>query len=103
MRNMRNYLDAGNRERLYGDHGDSSDLLADEDRDYDRASARVLGRDIGRILTEESRSIIELTVVVEPERERLSAALVSHNANYHGNADVALAMLEVLRQGLFEH
>ncbi len=99
---MRSYLDAGNRDRLYGDHGDCSDLLTDEDFDYDKASARVLGRDIGRILTEESGSIIELIVTAEDERERLSAALVGHNANYHGNADMASTMLEALRQGLSE-
>ena len=55
---MRNYLDAGNRERLYGVHGDCSDLLGDQDFDYDRASARILGRDIGRILAEETRPVI---------------------------------------------
>lgn len=99
---MRNYLDAGNRERLYGDHGDCSDLLNEEDFDYDKASARVLGRDIGRISTEESWSVIDLTVSAENKRERLAAALVSHNANYHGNSDMALAMLEALRQGLSE-
>ena len=90
------------RDRLYADHGDCSDLLNDENFDYDTASARVLGRDIGRMLTEESRSIMELTVTAEDERERLSAAMVRNNANYHGNSEMALAMLEALRQGLSE-
>jgi len=100
---MRNYLDAGNRERLYGDHGDCSDLLSDEDFDYDKASARVLGRDIGRILTEESRAVIEQVVSGDDEAERFAAGMVRNNANYHGNSDMALAMLEALRQGLSEH
>lgn len=41
---MKHYLDAGNQDRVYSDQGDCSDLL-DEDFDYDKASARVLGRD----------------------------------------------------------
>lgn len=46
---MRNYLDAGNQGRLYDADGDCADLLSDE-FDYEKASARVLERDIGRIL-----------------------------------------------------
>lgn len=96
---MRNYLDAGNRERLYGDFGDCSDLLTDEDFDYDKASARILGRDLGRILTKESRAVIEESLS-EAEIEKLSSAMVRNNSNYHGSPDTALAMLEELRQGL---
>ena len=98
---MRNYLDAGNRDRLYDDNGDCTDLLKDENFDYDRASARVLGRDIGRIVTEESRVIIDQAVSGD-KAERLAAALVRNNANYHGNSDAALAMLKALQQGLCE-
>jgi predicted nucleotidyltransferase len=97
---MRNYLDAGNRDRLYSEHGDCADLLNDETFDYDKASARVLGRDIGRIVTEESRLIIEQAVSGDDEAEKFAVAMVRSNANYHGNSDMALAMVEALRQGL---
>ena len=55
---MKHYLDAGNQDRLYDDAGDCFDLL-DEDFDYDKASSRVLGRDLGRLLTKESRRYIQ--------------------------------------------
>ncbi|HEY6807074.1 MAG TPA: nucleotidyl transferase AbiEii/AbiGii toxin family protein [Pyrinomonadaceae bacterium] len=100
---MRNYLDAGNQDRLYGERGDCFDLLNDEDFDYDRASARVLGRDIGTILSKESRTVIEQVLFAENEAERFAAVMVRNNANYHGDSDMALAMLEALEQGLSEH
>lgn len=99
---MRTYLDAGNRDRLYSEHGDCADLLNDENFDYDKASARVLGRDISRILTEESRLIVEQAVSGDNEAETFAAGMVRNKANYHGNSDTALAMLEALRQGLSE-
>jgi predicted nucleotidyltransferase len=99
---MRHYLDAGNQDRLYGERGDCLDLLNDEDFDYDRAGARVLGRDIGRTLSEESRAVIEQVVSAEDEVARFAAAMVRNNANYQGNSDTALAMLKALRQGLSE-
>lgn len=100
---MRNYLDAGNRDRLYSEHGDCADLLNDENFDYDKASARVLGRDIARILTEESRLIIEQEVSGDDEAARFAAGIVRNNANYHGNSGIALMMLESLRQGVSGH
>jgi hypothetical protein len=54
-------------------------------------------------LTEESRLNIEQAVSSDDEAERLAAVMVRNNANYHGNSDTALAMLEALRQGLSEH
>ena len=87
---------------MYSEHGDCADLLNDENFDYDKASARVLGRDRGRILTEETRLIIAQTVSGNDEAERLAAGMVRNNANYLRNSDTALAMLEALRQGLSE-
>lgn len=43
---MSDYLDAGNQYRIYSEHGDCLDLL-DKEFDYDKASARILGRDLG--------------------------------------------------------
>ena len=55
---MSRYLDAGNEARIYSDEGDCLDLLKEE-FDYDKASARILGRDIGLLSTNLSRLIIE--------------------------------------------
>ena len=63
---MRHYLDAGNQERLYTDGGDSFDLLLDDDFDYEAANARILGRDVGRLLTGESRELIERVLSEKP-------------------------------------
>lgn len=40
---LRNYLDAGNNERLYKEH---PDIVEDENFDYEEGGARLLGRDI---------------------------------------------------------
>ncbi len=101
---MKNYLDAGNQERVYSNGGDCSDLL-NKDFDYDKANARVLGRDIGRLLTDESCRAIERVLVEETAEASSSAlvmAMVRNNANYHGDFDVALGMLSILREGVLE-
>jgi hypothetical protein len=51
---MQHYLDAGNQDRIYSEQGDCSDLL-NEEFDYERASARILGHDVGRLLTDTSQ------------------------------------------------
>jgi predicted nucleotidyltransferase len=99
---MKHYLDAGNQERLYADQGECTDLLG-EDFDYDQASARVLGRDVGRLLTDETRPIIE-RVLSEAANEAgtgaLATAMVKNNSNYHGDFDAALVMLSHLHKGI---
>lgn len=73
---MRQYLDAGNEDRIYSEQGDCFDLL-NEQFDYEKASARIRGRDVGRLLTKTS-------------------------ANYHGDYDIVLSMLTELRNGMAE-
>lgn len=102
---MRHYLDAGNQDRLYTEGGDCFDLLLEEDFDYEAASARILGRDVALLLTEESRALIERMLLDETEDSGaavLALAMVRNNANYHGDFDVALANLSHLRQGVAE-
>jgi predicted nucleotidyltransferase len=95
---MRCYLDAGNQGRLYDADGDCVDLL-NEEFDYDRASAQILGRDISRILTEETRLVIERVLFEdETQSEVLAAVMVRNIANYRGDSQMALAMLEALRE-----
>jgi predicted nucleotidyltransferase len=101
---MKHYLNTGNEDRVYSEQGDSFDLLND-DFDYDKASARMLGRDLGRLLNVSSRPIVE-RVLVETTEETGAAALVTamvrNNANYHGDFELALSMLAELRKGISE-
>jgi predicted nucleotidyltransferase len=103
---MKQYLDAGNQDRLFGDQGDCSDLL-DEDFDYDQASARVLGRDIERLLTDETRPATERVLAEEADEAGtavpLVMAMVKNSANYHGDFDLALLMLAQVRRGISDH
>ena len=96
-------MEAGNQDRLYSESGDCLDLLNNEDFDYDRASARVLGRDIGTILSEQSRAVIKHVLFVEDEVERFATVMVKDNANYYGDSEMALTILTELRLGLSDH
>ena len=100
---MRNYLDAGNSGRVYDVVGDCVDLL-DEEFDYEMASARILGRDLSRILSEETRSVVEswLSEETNTQAQTFLTAMVRNQANYHGDSDIALKMLKSLSQGLSE-
>jgi predicted nucleotidyltransferase len=53
---MRNYIEAGNFERVYG--GEESDLTENENPDYELMSARLLGRDVVAMLSPESKEYI---------------------------------------------
>lgn len=64
---MRHYLAAGNEDRIYSEQGDCFDLL-NEEFDYNKASARILGRDIGRLVTDISRPILERVFPKGPDQ-----------------------------------
>ena len=99
----RPYLDAGNQDRIYSEQGDCVDLL-NEEFDYDKASARILGRDVGRLLTDTSRTIVSRVLSDQAAQravDALAMAMVRNNkANYHGDYDRARLMLEELRIGV---
>jgi predicted nucleotidyltransferase len=101
---MTNYLDAGNQERVLGEEGDSTDLLS-EDFDYDLASARLLGRDVRRLLT--GRSYAAVTSILDRQTgERneypLVEAMIRNGENFHGDFDKALRMLEAFKRGVLD-
>ncbi len=101
---MKHYLAAGNEHRVYSEQGDCFDLL-NEDFDYEKASARILGRDVGRLLTEASRQIVEPVLSEKSASnsiEALAMVMIRNEANYHGDYDLAMAMLAELRTGLKE-
>jgi predicted nucleotidyltransferase len=101
---MRHYLNAGNEDRIYSEHGDCFDLL-NEEFDYERASARVLGRDVGRLLIDTSRLVIERALSNQVDQHgihALATVMIRSGASDYGDYDVAMAALGELRTGILE-
>lgn len=101
---MRHYLDAGNEDRIYTEQGDCFDLL-NEEFDYERASARILGRDVGQLLTDTSRTIVARVLSEKADQlgvDVLAMAMIRNKANYYGDYDRTRLMLEELRIGISE-
>lgn len=96
---MRLYLDAGNQNRVYDEQGDCFDLL-NEEFDYDKASARILGRAVNGLLSEVSRTIV--TRVLSDKADALAMAIVRNRTNYFGDYDMARLMLKELLRGIEE-
>lgn len=101
---MRHYLDAGNQERLYGESAEYGDLL-DGDFDYELSGARMLGRDIAKLLQVGSRAVVEQVLIEATEENStyaLAAMMVRNKANFHGDLDRAVSMLLMLQRGILE-
>ena len=99
---MRSYLDAGQQKRLADEH---PDLLDDNDFDYERASARLLGRDMGKVMSPESREFVLGILEREtdnPERYRLVEEMVGKYAVSGGAFEQCLLHLEALKAGIEE-
>jgi predicted nucleotidyltransferase len=102
---MRHYLDAGNQDRIYNEQGDCFDLL-NEEFDYERASARILGRDVGRLLTDTSRPICERVLSQERDQDGaapLAMVMIRNRVRYYGDYDVVMTMIAELRTGVSEN
>ena len=94
---MLNYLYADNEERLW--EGDATDLVTDE-FDYNIASARLLGRDMGQLLSERSTDPV-LKILEEQIGERSEYTLVEAMLdNFHGEFEKGLSMLESFVRGV---
>jgi predicted nucleotidyltransferase len=99
---MRHYLAADNEDRIYSEHGDCFDLL-DEKFDYEKSSARILGRDIGGLLTDISRPILQrILSKVDQHIDALATVMIRNDTNYYGDYDKAKAMLAELQTGVSE-
>lgn len=70
---MRHYLDAGNQDRIYNEQGDCVDLL-NEEFDFDKASARILRRDINKLSSDASRTLVAR--VLSHKADALAIAMV---------------------------
>ena len=96
---IRNYLDIGNYERLYGEDGD----LVTEDFDYDRAGARLLGRDIARILGKDAIAVIYQIVEEQTaESDRLPLVEDMTRGMPGDGFQENLLLLKYLKQGLLD-
>jgi predicted nucleotidyltransferase len=103
---LSNYLDAGNYERVVQDH---EDLLMDDEFDYERASARLLGRDIGDSFSSGTRERLLEVLAAESEPEgklQLVRGMVDRAATaeetHEDQLDKNLLLLKALKQGVEE-
>lgn len=69
---LRNYLDAGNSERLWDEHPDIADQ---DDFDYELAGARLLGRDISAVASTRTARIL-MNVLTKQTGARSTSALI---------------------------
>jgi predicted nucleotidyltransferase len=97
---MRTYLDAGNQERLWNKELD----LIVEDFDYVRAGAKLLGRDIARILSPDIKETI-VNILNKETEEKSAYGLVENMLDIGADSsafDEALQLLEDLKAGILE-
>lgn len=100
---METYLEAGNEEKLYAD----SDLLNDESFDLRTVGARMLGRDMQKLLTERTRKTV-LKHLSENEEQRSGLMKTAETINYYEksheeNLTEIVLMLKKLKQGITEN
>lgn len=99
---MHNYLDADNQKRLAEGH---ADLLAADDFDYERASARLLGRDMAKIMSPDTRKVVLEILDSETgnhERYRLVEDMMRNSAGVADVFEECLQFLEILKTGIQE-
>jgi predicted nucleotidyltransferase len=99
---MRSYLDAGNQERLAEEH---PDLLDDDDFDYERAGARLLGRDMAKVTSPQTRKVVLEILDRETDNQERYRLVEDMMDNYTVSADVfeeCLQIVEALKVGIRE-
>ncbi len=77
---LETYIEAGNDDRLYGDDND----LHDDDFDYTRASARILGRDIVRVSSQTTINTV-LQILDRETDENSDYKLITDMNRSHGS------------------
>lgn len=97
---MQNYIDAGNDFRL---SEEDNDLHQEEGFDYTKASARILGRDIAKIATEETISFILNVLERENQNDsglKLLSDMVQRGVSFEDNFKQSQALLIQLKLGI---
>jgi len=99
---MRTYLDAGNDERLFNEE---LDLIENEDFDYVRAGARLLGRDMAAMVKPTTKKVVIEVLdreTGEQDRYRLIEDMVRGSAISTEGFEELLQLLEEMRAGILE-
>ena len=92
------YLDLGNEERLYSE---MLDLLEDENFDYIDASARLLGRDLANLLTEQTKEIVSSIFESEKNLQKLAIEIYRMEGSFENDKfDKILDVLKSFQKGL---
>ena len=96
---LRCYLGAGHTERLAEEHSD----LLDDDFDFERSGARLLGRDVASIVSAQSKQMLDEILSAETGEQK-TYRLVEAMANRQNGQlfENNLALLEALHLGLNE-
>jgi predicted nucleotidyltransferase len=99
---MRHYSDAGNFERI---PDEMPDLLNSDDFDYVRAGARLLGRDIAKIIDPKTKKgILDILEkeTGEQDRYRLIEDMMKSDIGKISDFESILSLLEELKSGILE-
>jgi predicted nucleotidyltransferase len=100
---MRNYIDAGNYERVY--EGEESDLLKVDDPDYEGISARLMGRDVATILSLDSKEYILQIVnkeTGEQNRYKFIEDMRQGSSFSSDEFEARLTLMEAFKKGFLE-
>jgi predicted nucleotidyltransferase len=97
---LKNYTDAGNRDRLYEEH---RYLLEAEGHDHNRAGARLLGQDMSRMMSKQTRTEVlgVLRNNADPEKNDRLIIAVSRQIGMD-KYEEAQTLLECLKRGIEE-
>lgn len=98
---LKQYLNAGNRDRLFDEHLD----LIDEDFDDELAGGRVLGRDVAKLLTARTREIVLIVLSDETPGKgmnRMASVINRHDSSLEDITEQAIAMLRSFREGILD-
>ncbi len=100
---LETYIDAGNDDRLYGD---DDDLHDEDDFDYTRLSARIVGRNIVKIVSRDTLDTV-LQILDWETNDKSDYKLITDMNRSHGSFqgeyfDSTLQLLQQLKKGIRE-
>jgi predicted nucleotidyltransferase len=96
---MKEYIELGNENRLWDT---DSDILAEGNFKYELASARLLGRDIRKVINESTRQAVIAILTKETDTETQMRLVTDIAKARLGEARDILALLAALRRGISE-
>jgi len=97
---LKNYADAGNKDRLYEEH---RDLLEAEGHDHDRAGARLLGQDMSRMMSKQTRTKVLGILSNNADIEKKDGLIIALSRPLGMDKyEEAQMLLECLKRGIEE-